>query len=236
MSEILLHAESIHKSYPMGRSSQLEVLKGIDLEIAEGEIITIIGPSGVGKSTLLHLIGGLDRPTQGQVRIDGSDISGFDDTRLAQFRNRIIGFVFQFHHLLPEFTALENVIMPGLVARQERRALQERALALLERVGLSGRVQHRPKELSGGEQQRVAVARALINSPRLLLADEPSGNLDTESAQMLHDMLWEISRQLRQTLVVVTHNRDLADRSDRIVELYNGRVKAITCNPINKIV
>lgn len=236
MSEILLHAESIHKSYPMGRSSQLEVLKGIDLEIAEGEIITIIGPSGVGKSTLLHLIGGLDRPTQGQVRIDGSDISGFDDTRLAQFRNRIIGFVFQFHHLLPEFTALENVIMPGLVARQERRALQERALALLERVGLSGRVQHRPKELSGGEQQRVAVARALINSPRLLLADEPSGNLDTESAQMLHDMLWEISRQLRQTLVVVTHNRDLADRSDRIVELYNGRVKAITRNHINKIV
>ncbi|HOT95547.1 MAG TPA: ABC transporter ATP-binding protein [bacterium] len=236
MSEILLHTENIHKSYPMGRSSQLEVLKGIDLEIVEGEIITIIGPSGVGKSTLLHLIGGLDRPSQGRVLIDGNDISGFDDTRLAQFRNRTIGFIFQFHHLLPEFTALENVILPGLVSRQERRALQKRALALLERVGLSGRVQHRPKELSGGEQQRVAVARALINSPRLLLADEPSGNLDTESAQKLHDMLWELSRQLRQTLVVVTHNRDLADRSDRIIELYNGRIKTITCNHSNKIV
>lgn len=220
----------------MGRSSTLEVLKGIDLTIAEGEIITIIGPSGVGKSTLLHLIGGLDRPTQGRVRIDGDDISGYDDTRLAQFRNRTIGFVFQFHHLLPEFTALENVMMPGLVSRHERRSLQERARELLQRVGLADRLQHRPKELSGGEQQRVAVARALINVPRLLLADEPSGNLDTESAQMLHDMLWEISRQLRQTLVVVTHNRDLADRSDRIIELYNGRIKTITSNHSNKLV
>ncbi|HNW60440.1 MAG TPA: ABC transporter ATP-binding protein [bacterium] len=236
MSEILLQTENIHKSYPMGRSSTLEVLKGIDLTIAEGEIITIIGPSGVGKSTLLHLIGGLDRPTQGRVRIDGDDISGYDDTRLAQFRNRTIGFVFQFHHLLPEFTALENVMMPGLVSRHERRSLQERARELLQRVGLADRLQHRPKELSGGEQQRVAVARALINVPRLLLADEPSGNLDTESAQMLHDMLWEISRQLRQTLVVVTHNRDLADRSDRIIELYNGRIKTITSNHSNKLV
>ncbi len=236
MNNLLLQTENLHKSYPTGRSAMLEVLKGIDLGIAEGEIITIIGPSGVGKSTLLHLIGGLDRPNQGRVLIDGSDISGFDDTRLAHFRNRTIGFVFQFHHLMPEFTALENVMMPGLVSRQERHALQRRAMGLLERVGLAGRVQHRPKELSGGEQQRVAVARALINSPRLLLADEPSGNLDTESAQSLHDMLWDVSRQLRQTLIVVTHNRDLADRSDRIIELYNGRIKNIISNHANKTI
>ena len=235
MNEILLQTENLHKSYPAGRSGTLEVLKGIDLSIAEGEIITIVGPSGVGKSTLLHLIGGLDRPSEGRVLIDGGDISGFDDTRLALFRNRTIGFVFQFHHLLPEFTAIENVMMPGLVSRQERHALHKRSLALLERVGLGERVGHRPKELSGGEQQRVAVARALINSPRLLLADEPSGNLDTESANALHDMLWGVSRQLRQTLVVVTHNRDLAERSDRIIELSNGKVKTIVNNHDNKI-
>jgi lipoprotein-releasing system ATP-binding protein len=236
MNNILLQTENLHKSYATGRSDTLEVLKGIDLAIAEGEIITIIGPSGVGKSTLLHLIGGLDRPTQGRVLVDGDDISGYDDTRLARFRNRTIGFVFQFHHLMPEFTALENVMMPGLVCRQERVALQKRALELLDRVGLAGRIKHRPKELSGGEQQRVAVARALINSPRLLLADEPSGNLDTESAQALHDMLWEVSRQLRQTLIVVTHNRDLADRSDRIIELYNGRIKNIISNHADKTI
>jgi lipoprotein-releasing system ATP-binding protein len=235
MNKSLLQIENLHKSYPTGRSSRLEVLKGIDLEIAEGEIITIIGPSGVGKSTLLHLIGGLDRPTQGRVLIDGGDISGYDDSRLADFRNHTIGFVFQFHHLLPEFTALENVMMPGLISRRERPALQKRAAGLLDRVGLRERVGHRPSELSGGEQQRVAVARALVNAPRLLLADEPSGNLDTSSAQDLHDMLWEVSRQLRQTLVVVTHNRDLADRSDRIIELYDGRIKSIVTNHSNKI-
>ncbi len=236
MNKPILQTQNLHKIYTSGRSDRLEVLKGIDLAIDGGEIITIIGPSGVGKSTLLHLIGGLDRPSQGRVLIDGEDISGYDDARLAEFRNRTIGFVFQFHHLLPEFTALENVMMPGLIAGQTRPVLQERALALLERVGLSGRVRHRPKELSGGEQQRVAVARALINQPRLLLADEPSGNLDTESANALHDMLWEVSRQLRQTLVVVTHNRDLAERSDRIIELYNGRIKNITNNQGNKTI
>lgn len=236
MNKILLQTENLHKSYPAGRSSTLEVLKGIDLEIHEGEIITIIGPSGVGKSTLLHLIGGLDRPSAGRVLVDGGDISGYDDARLASFRNRVIGFVFQFHHLLPEFTALENVMMPGLVSRQDKKALNQRARQLLASVGLSDRLHHRPKELSGGEQQRVAVARALINSPRLLLADEPSGNLDTESAQALHDMLWDVSRQLRQTLVVVTHNRDLAGRSDRIIELVNGRIKSITSNHHDKSV
>lgn len=236
MNKIILQTQNLHKVYSTGRSDSLEVLKGIDLAIAGGEIITIIGPSGVGKSTLLHLIGGLDRPSQGRVLIDGEDISDYDDTRLAGFRNRTIGFVFQFHHLLPEFTALENVMMPGLIAGQDKPVLQERALALLDRVGLGGRIKHRPKELSGGEQQRVAVARALINSPRLLLADEPSGNLDTESANSLHDMLWEVSRQLHQTLVVVTHNRDLADRSDRIIELYNGRIKNITSNQSNKTI
>ncbi len=236
MNKPILQTQNLHKFYASGRSDRLEVLKGIDLTIDGGDIITIIGPSGVGKSTLLHLIGGLDRPSQGRVLIDGEDISDYDDTRLAEFRNRTIGFVFQFHHLLPEFTALENVMMPGLIAGQTRPLLQERALGLLERVGLGGRIKHRPKELSGGEQQRVAVARALINQPRLILADEPSGNLDTESANALHDMLWEVSRQLHQTLVVVTHNRDLAERSDRIVELYNGRIKNITSNRGNKTI
>jgi len=226
----ILRTRDLHKYYQTGKSSQLHVLKGIDLEVAEQEIISIVGPSGVGKSTLLHIIGVLDRPSQGTVEIDGRDVFSLDDVHLADFRNKMIGFVFQFHHLLPEFTALENVMMPGMIARQNGRELKERSLALLEEVGLRDRANHRPNELSGGEQQRVAVARALINHPRLVLADEPTGNLDTHTAEALHDLLWDISKRLKQTMVIVTHNKELAERSDRIIELYDGRVKNIIVN------
>ena len=222
---IILRVTDVHKSYRMGRNNQLHVLKGIDLEVRKGEIIAVVGPSGVGKSTLLHIIGILDRPTRGAVEIDGQDVFTYDDSTLAQLRNKTAGFVFQAHHLLPEFTALENIMIPGMIAGEDKSALQERADHLLREVGLQDRAFHRPKELSGGEAQRIAVARALINQPRLLLADEPSGNLDMHTAESLHNLLWNLSRQHKQTLIIVTHNRELAERADRIVELYDGRVK-----------
>lgn len=203
----------------------MHVLKGIDFEACEGEIVTIVGPSGVGKSTFLHLIGALDRPSSGNIELDGQDISLYDEIKLAQFRNRTIGFVFQAHHLLPEFTALENVMMPGLIAGHNGSDLKSRSMELLASVGLAERQTHRPNELSGGEQQRVAVARALCNQPRLLLADEPSGNLDMSTAEALHEMLWELCRRLHQTMIIVTHNKELAGRADRIIELYDGRIK-----------
>ena len=220
----ILQTFDLHKSYPTGRTSQLHVLKGIDFSAGEGEIITIVGPSGVGKSTFLHLVGTLDRPTQGRIEIDDQDIFRYDEAKLARFRNQTIGFVFQAHHLLPEFTALENVMIPGMIAGKNGEQLKERAVELLHAVGLQERLYHRPGELSGGEQQRVAVARALFNQPRLLLADEPSGNLDMSTAEALHQMLWQLCRRLKQTMIIVTHNRDLADRADRIVELYDGRI------------
>ncbi|MBN2355713.1 ABC transporter ATP-binding protein [candidate division KSB1 bacterium] len=224
MSDKILKVIDLHKRYPTGRSAWLPVLKGIDFEVEEGQIIAIVGPSGVGKSTLLHLIGALDRPNQGGVEIDGENIFRFDFNKLASYRNKTIGFVFQFHHLLPEFSALENIIMPAMIGGEERTAFMQRGHELLSLVGLAQRAHHRPRELSGGEQQRVAVARALVNHPRLLLADEPSGNLDMQSAESLHDLLWQLSRELKQTLIVVTHNRDLAERSDRVVELYDGKI------------
>jgi lipoprotein-releasing system ATP-binding protein len=221
----ILQTIDLHKSFPTGRSAELQVLKGIDFDADEGEIIAVIGPSGVGKSTLLHIIGALDRPTHGSLQIDGVDISLFDDVQLAEFRNKTIGFVFQAHYLLPEFSALENVMMPGLIAGIDNSYLRPKAIDLLVQVGLQERTEHRPNELSGGEQQRVAVARALINSPRLLLADEPSGNLDMHTADALHDLLWNLSRSINQTLIIVTHNLDLARKADRIIELYDGRIK-----------
>ena len=221
----ILRVTNIHKRYHMGRYNDLDVLKGIDMDVQEGEIIAIVGPSGVGKSTLLHIIGILDRPSEGHVEIDGQDVFSHDDTTLAQLRNKTAGFVYQAHHLLPEFSALENVMMPGLIAGKSKSELGEQAHYLLEKVGLESRVDHRPNEMSGGEQQRVAVARALCNRPRLLLADEPSGNLDMHTAEALHAVLWELSREHKQTLIIVTHNHELAKQADRIIELYDGRIK-----------
>ncbi|MDZ7263638.1 MAG: ABC transporter ATP-binding protein [candidate division KSB1 bacterium] len=221
----MLLTDNLFKNYQFDNTT-VEVLKGIDLDICEGEIVAVMGPSGVGKSTLLHILGALDRPTSGRVLIDNTDIFSFDDKALAQFRNRTVGFVFQFHHLLPEFSALENVMLPGMIAGSTDNTLKERAVQLLTDVGLADRLKHRPNELSGGEQQRVAVARALINAPRLLLADEPSGNLDRHSATALHQLFWDLNRQHGQTLVIVTHNQELAVQADRVIELYDGRVRS----------
>ncbi len=221
----ILTTSNLHKTYRMDGTHDVHVLKGIDLSIRAGEIVTILGPSGVGKSTLLHVIGTLDRPTQGKCYLDNEDVFAYNDIKLAWIRNQNVGFVFQFHHLLPEFSALENVMMPGLIAGKNRKELQEQALHLLDDVGLTQRAEHRPNELSGGEQQRIAVARALINTPRLVLADEPSGNLDVHTAESLHRVLWTVSRKYGQTLVIVTHNQSLAERSDRIIELYDGQIQ-----------
>ena len=223
--KIILKVENIHKSYPTGKASELRVIKGIDMEIRHGEILAIIGPSGVGKSTLLHILGALDRPNQGKVTVGTTDVFSMGEQDISNFRNRLIGFVFQFHHLLPEFTALENVSMPGLIARKNSILVYEKARMLLEEVGLKERMEHRPRELSGGEQQRVAFARSLINDPLLILSDEPSGNLDLANSTSLHELIWELVREKHKTIVVVTHNRELASKADRIVELYDGRIK-----------
>ncbi|MGH7595399.1 MAG: ABC transporter ATP-binding protein [bacterium] len=225
----ILITSNLYKSYPTAGGA-LEVLKGIDLTIYAGEIVAIVGASGVGKSTLLHILGALDRPTSGEVRIDSAPVSTFDDRALAQFRNRTVGFVFQFHHLLPEFNALENVMMPALIAGRNGRDTANRARQLLADVGLAARVSHRPGELSGGEQQRVAVARALMNEPRVVLADEPSGNLDRQSSESLHQLLWDLSRRDARAFIIVTHNSELAQKADRVIELFDGRIKKIHQN------
>jgi len=210
----------------MGRS--LEVLRGINLDIDEREVVAIVGPSGAGKSTLLHCIGTLDLPTSGKIEVNGEDITLLGATKarkLAALRNRTIGFVFQFHHLLPEFTALENVIMPGLIQGKSATEMEGPAKALLGDVGLADRLTHRPGELSGGEQQRVALARALVLSPKLLLADEPTGNLDTATSQAMHELFFEINRTRGTTIVVVTHNATFAERMPRVVHLSDGKVE-----------
>src|SRR5882672_7688828 len=210
----------------MGRN--LEVLRGIDLSIDEGEIVAIVGPSGAGKSTLLHCIGTLDLPTSGKIELAGEDITLLGTAKakkLAALRNRTIGFVFQFHHLLPEFTALENVSMPGLIQGKSPREMEGPARALLTEVGLAERLTHRPGELSGGEQQRVALARALVLSPKLILADEPTGNLDTATSSDMHDLFFQINRNRGTTIVVVTHNAAFAERMPRVVHLRDGRVE-----------
>ncbi len=220
----ILFTSGLTRNYETGTGGSLKVLKGIDLVVRRGEVVAIIGPSGVGKSTLLHIIGALDRPTAGTVEIDGQPIFEGDEHQLARYRNTEVGFIFQFHHLLQEFTALENVMMPALIAGVKRSEARKRAASLLRAVKLESRAGHRPGELSGGEQQRVAVARALMNEPKLLLADEPSGNLDRASAEELHRLLWNLSRKAGQTIIVVTHNMQLAQLADRIIRLEDGKI------------
>lgn len=227
----ILVVKGLHKSYTMGKST-VEVLKGIDLAIEAGQIVAVVGPSGVGKSTLLHILGTLDRPTRGFVEINRTNVFDFDDKKLAYFRSKTIGFVFQFHHLLPEFSALENVMMPALIAGQPKNKIVQRAKYLLQEVRLEHRVNHRPSELSGGELQRVAVARSLMNDPQIVLADEPSGNLDQASSRALHELLWQLSRKDKRTFVIVTHNLELAENTDKVVELFDGRIKREQLNQI----
>lgn len=226
---MILEAVSIRKVFDLAKNNKggLEVLKGIDLNVREGEILAVVGASGAGKSTLLHILGALDRPTAGEVRFEGKNIFAMNEKELARFRNQNIGFVFQFHHLLPEFTALENVAMPAMIEGKRLEITQERAGVLLKEVGLGDRLDHKPSELSGGEQQRVAVARALMNQPKVILADEPTGNLDTANGQMLHDLLWNLSKSRRQALVIVTHNTLLASRADRVIRIVDGRATAV---------
>ncbi len=227
MKSIILRAENIHKIFSLGKDVKLHVLKGISLEVKRGEIISIVGASGAGKSTLLHILGALDKPSDGRVFIDGIDIFKMSDSELAKFRNQKIGFIFQFHHLLPEFTALENVVMPALIGGKSLSEAKEKAYELLKEVGLADRINHKPSELSGGEQQRVAVARALMNSPDIVLADEPSGNLDSKNAEALHELIIELNKKIGQTFIIATHNEKLAERSDRIVKIVDGKIQEI---------
>ena len=220
MSEKVLIAKEVHKAFTLGDTS-VEVLKGINLEVEKGELVTLLGPSGAGKSTLLNVLGGISNPTFGNVYLNGSDLYKMNDTELSSVRNQKIGFVFQFYNLLPDFTALENVLMPAMIAGVEA---EERAKELLNELGLGSRMTHRPGELSGGEQQRVGMARSLINNPDILLADEPTGNLDTENANLLIDLFIRINVTKKQTIVLVTHNMEFAKLSKRIIELKDGKV------------
>ena len=213
----MIKASGIHKSF-----GSLKVLKGINLEIGRGEIVSIVGASGAGKSTLLHILGTLDRADQGSVEIDGRITNELNEKKLSEFRNQHIGFVFQFHHLLPEFTALENVCIPAFISANNRKDAESRARELLEFLNLSERLEHKPSELSGGEQQRLAVARALINQPSVVLADEPSGNLDSKASVELHKLFFSLRDEFQHTFVIVTHNQELADMADRKLMIQDG--------------
>lgn len=215
----MLSARNIEKYY-----GKLHVLKGVDIEIGTGEIVSIVGSSGAGKSTLLHILGTLDKPAKGEVSLKGQRIDKLTGNALAKFRNNHIGFIFQFHHLLPEFSALENVCIPGWIAGKKKAAVQERATELLKSLGLGDRLDNKPHQLSGGEQQRVAVARALINNPAIVMADEPTGNLDSTNGRELHKLFLELRDKYQQTFLIVTHNEELAQMSDRIVNMKDGRI------------
>ncbi|MDZ4664695.1 MAG: ABC transporter ATP-binding protein [Bacteroidota bacterium] len=215
----MIVAKQIHKSY-----GSLEILKGVDLHINSGEVVSIVGSSGAGKTTLLTILGTLERPDSGQVLINGQNVVELNDKKLAAFRNENIGFVFQFHHLLPEFNALENICIPAFIAKKSKKEAEARAVELLELFNLKDRATHKPSELSGGEQQRVAVARALINNPKVIFADEPSGNLDSKNASELHQLFFKLRHELKQTFVIVTHNNELAKMGDRTLVMKDGRV------------
>ncbi len=216
---MMLHAKGIHKAY-----GSLPILKGVDIDVEKGEIVSIVGASGAGKSTLLHIIGTLDKPDRGSVFINGVDVQKLNAKKLSAFRNEHIGFVFQFHHLLPEFTALENVCIPAFIQGKGRSEAETKAKELLELLGVSHRIDHKPAEMSGGEQQRVSVARALINDPSIILADEPSGNLDSENAAALHQLFFDLRNKFQQTFIIVTHNEELARISDRTIHMRDGLV------------
>ncbi len=234
----MLRADNVHKIYRDGKR-ELHVLRGVSLELRKDEVIAIVGPSGAGKSTLLHILGGIDKPSSGRVFLDNSDFYSLDDAKRARFRNQKIGFVFQFYHLLPEFTALENVMLPSLIggraktegshersrgASNERRATKNKAEILLEDVGLTKRMHHRPSELSGGEQQRVAIARALVNNPKVLLCDEPTGNLDSEMGQEILNIVFNLNKKHKTAIVIVTHDKEIARKAHKIIEMKDGKI------------
>lgn len=216
----MIIGKNIHKSY-----GEVNILKGVNLEIKQGEIVAIVGPSGAGKTTLLQLLGTLDKPDDGynyELRLNNTDINSLSDYKISKFRNEHIGFIFQFHQLLPEFTALENICIPGFIAKKDKNSVEKRAKELLDFLGLSNRMNHKPNELSGGEQQRVAVARALINNPSVIFADEPSGNLDSTSAKNLHELFFKLRDKFGQTFILVTHNKELAEMADRTLAMKDG--------------
>jgi lipoprotein-releasing system ATP-binding protein len=222
--KIVIKTSGLTKEYEVSKDSFLKVLKGIDVEIYEGEIVSIIGPSGAGKSTLLHLIGTLDKPTNGEILFDGQNVASLGTNELAGFRNTKIGFVFQFHHLLPEFTAIENVSIAAMISGRPLKEINSKAKELLDEVGLGERIEHKPSELSGGELQRVAIARALINSPKVVLADEPTGNLDTHNSEEVMNLIFKLREKYNQTFIIVTHNEKFAGMTDRTLKMVDGQI------------